>query len=251
MSRERGRRRAGRGGGAWDAPGRGPMVLYGRNPVREALRGRRAVRHVWATAPAAREPWLAGTAVEVAGEEEIARRAGTEAHQGVAALADPYPYADPARLLDLPGPLLVALDQVTDPQNLGAICRTAEAVGAAGVVVPERRSAEVTPAAAKASAGAVEHVPIARVRNLADFLADAKAAGCWCYGADPDAPTPYDVPDYRGGTNFNPPSYDPTARPSRTHARASSVSAAITSDCTSQSAWIASMTVTSGTSPEA
>ena len=199
MSRERGRRRAGRGGGAWDAPGRGPMVLYGRNPVREALRGRRAVRHVWATAPAAGEPWLAGTAVEVAGEEEIARRAGSEAHQGVAALADPYPYADPARLLAVPGPLLVALDQVTDPQNLGAICRTAEAVGAAGVVVPERRSAQVTPAAAKASAGAVEHVPIARVRNLADFLADAKAAGCWCYGADPGAPTPYDAPDYRGG----------------------------------------------------
>ena len=78
---------------------------------------------------------------------------------------------------------MVALDQVQDPQNLGSICRTAECAGAAGVVIPERRAAEVTPAVCKASAGAVEHLPMARVRNLADFLADARRAGCWCYGA--------------------------------------------------------------------
>jgi len=94
---------------------------------------------------------------------------------------------------------LVALDEITDPQNLGAICRTAEAAGATAVIIPERRSAEVTPAVCKASAGAVEHLRIARVKNLADFLAQAKENGCWVYGAAADATTRYDQPDYTGG----------------------------------------------------
>jgi len=137
--------------------------------------------------------------VTVAPAEEIARRSGSDAHQGVCALVDPYPYVDAGELLAAPAPLLVALDEVTDPQNLGAVCRSAECAGATGVVVPERRSAEVTPAVCKAAAGAVEHLPLARVRNLADFLADAKSAGCWCYGAQAGARTPYDRPDYAGG----------------------------------------------------
>jgi 23S rRNA (guanosine2251-2'-O)-methyltransferase len=116
----------------------------------------------------------------------------------VCALVDPYPYADEASLLAVEAPLIVALDEVTDPQNLGAIARTAEAVGATGIVIPERRSAEVTPAVCKASAGAVEHLPIARVRNLADFLADAKEKGCWVYGAAAGGTTRYDQPDYTG-----------------------------------------------------
>ena len=175
------------------------MIVYGRNPVREALRGRRAVHAVWATARAARLDWLAGVEVTVVDEAALSERAGTAEHQGVAARVDPYPYADPAALLATPAPLVVALDQVTDPHNLGAVCRTAEVAGATGVVIPERRSAEVTPAVCKASAGAVEHLPVARVRNLADFLAAAKESGCWCYGASADATTPYDRPDYRGG----------------------------------------------------
>jgi 23S rRNA (guanosine2251-2'-O)-methyltransferase len=93
----------------------------------------------------------------------------------------------------------VALDEVQDPQNLGAICRTAECAGATGVVLPRRRAADVTPAVCKASAGAVEHLPVAQVRNLADFLADAKQAGCWVYGAQAGADTAYDAPDYSGG----------------------------------------------------
>jgi 23S rRNA (guanosine2251-2'-O)-methyltransferase len=129
----------------------------------------------------------------------IARRAGTDAHQGICATAGPYPYAQAAGLLTADEPLIVALDEVQDPQNLGAICRTAECAGASGVVVLERRSAEVTPAACKASAGAVEHLAIARVRNLADFLAEAKASGCWCYGAAADGAVPYTQPDWRGG----------------------------------------------------
>jgi 23S rRNA (guanosine2251-2'-O)-methyltransferase len=174
------------------------MVVYGRNPVREALRGRRRVHRVWATAAAAREGW-APAPVTVARAEDIAARCHSDAHQGVCALVDPYLYADAAELLAAPDPLLVALDEVTDPQNLGAVCRTAECAGATGVVVPERRSADVTPAVCKAAAGAVEHLPVARVRNLADFLADAKRAGCWCYGAAAGARTPYDRPDYSGG----------------------------------------------------
>lgn len=177
------------------------MILYGRNPVREALRaGRRPVRQVWATRAAADEPWLRGVLVHEARPEAIESRCGSASHQGICAEVDSYHYAGAAELLAKPDPLIVALDELEDPQNVGAICRTAECVGATGVVLPERRSAEVTPAVCKASAGAVEHLPIARVRNLADFLVDAKEAGCWCYGAAAEADAePYDRPDYRGG----------------------------------------------------
>ncbi|MGC1853345.1 MAG: 23S rRNA (guanosine(2251)-2'-O)-methyltransferase RlmB [Solirubrobacterales bacterium] len=128
--------------------------------------------------------------------EELERLCGSPDHQGVVAEVDPYPYADPAALLRREGALLVALDQVQDPRNLGAVCRSAEFAGAAGVVIPERRSAEVTAVTCKASAGAVEHLQIARVRNLADWLADAKEAGFWIWGADAaasDAPWAVDL----------------------------------------------------------
>src|SRR5262245_24631941 len=179
-----------------DTPAPGPrrMVIYGIHPVEEALRGKRKVHRIWAADP---EPWRPQK-VTVATAEELEERAGSDAHQGVAALVDPYPYADAEALLRATDPMLVALDEVTDPQNLGAIARTAEAVGATGIVIPERRSAEVTAAVCKASAGAVEHLPIARVRNLADFLADAKHAGAWCYGAAAGARTSYRQPDYSG-----------------------------------------------------
>jgi 23S rRNA (guanosine2251-2'-O)-methyltransferase len=207
------------------------VILYGRNPVKEALRGRRkhAVKEVWATAGVAGESWLEGIRVRSASTEEVERRCGSVAHQGICADAGAYPYAGAQELLSGESPLIVALDQVQDPQNLGSICRTAECVGAAGVAILERRAAEVTPAVCKASAGAVEHLRVARVRNLADFLAEARRAGCWCYGAgvpatagtqDPPgreggrdatgrapaggspgerAPVAYDTPDYSGG----------------------------------------------------
>jgi 23S rRNA (guanosine2251-2'-O)-methyltransferase len=177
------------------------VIVYGRNPVREALRaGRRPVRQVWATRRAADEPWLRGVRVHVARPEAIEQRCGSSAHQGICAEVGPYPYARAEELLAVGDPLIVALDELEDPQNVGAICRTAECVGATGVVLPERRSVEVTPAVCKASAGAVEHLPVARVRNLADFLGEAKEAGCWCYGAAGEAGAePYDRQDYRGG----------------------------------------------------
>jgi 23S rRNA (guanosine2251-2'-O)-methyltransferase len=175
-------------------------VLYGRNPVHEALRARRRrVHRIWATTGAAKEPWLQGERVQPATGAELQDRCGSPDHQGVVAEVDPYPYADLAKLLDAPDPLLVALDEVQDPQNVGAICRTAEAAGATGLIVPERRAAHVTPAVAKASAGAVEHLSIAIVRNLADALAEARERGCWVYGAAAGAPTSYDAVDWRGG----------------------------------------------------
>lgn len=176
-------------------------MIYGRNAVREALRGRRSVRRLWATKNTLREPWLneRGTRVTAATAEEIEQRCGAADHQGICAEVSPFPYADPEQLLGSSPALLVALDQVQDPQNVGAICRTAECAGIRGVVIPERRSAEVTPAVCKASAGAVEHLEVARVRNLAEFLLAAKAAGMWCYGADGSATLAYDAVDYSGG----------------------------------------------------
>jgi 23S rRNA (guanosine2251-2'-O)-methyltransferase len=162
------------------------VIVYGRNPVREALRGRRRVHRVWEAG------------VDGVSPEEIASISGSDEHQGICAEVDPYPYVDADSLLEADDALAIALDEVQDPHNLGAVCRVAEAAGAAGVVLPERRSAEVTPAVCKASAGAVEHLRVARARNLADWLASVKDSGAWVYGADAGAEVPYDRPDYRG-----------------------------------------------------
>lgn len=178
------------------------MIVYGRNPLKEALRGRRAhqVKEIWVSEGAAREPWLSSLKTKIVQAKEIERRCGSPSHQGVCAESGGYPYVGEHELFQSSAPLLIALDQILDPQNLGAICRTAECVGADGVVIPEHRSAEVTPAVCKASAGAVEHLRIAKTRNVADFLARARDCGCWCYGASLDeAAVPYDAPDYSGG----------------------------------------------------
>lgn len=161
------------------------QLIYGRRPVAEAERGRRRVHRVW------RAPETPA--------EELERLCGSPDHQGVVAEVDPYPYGD-ARGMLREGALLVALDQVQDPRNLGAVCRSAEFAGAAGVVIPERRAAAITPATCKASAGAVEHIEVAHVRNLADWLTEAKDSGFWIWGADADADqAPWQV-DLTGST---------------------------------------------------
>jgi 23S rRNA (guanosine2251-2'-O)-methyltransferase len=167
-----------------DAGARGKERIYGRRPVAEAERGRREVHRVW------RAPETP--------PEELERLCGSPDHQGVVAEVDPYPYAAPNSLLEPDGALVVALDQVQDPHNLGAVCRAAEVAGAGGVVIPDRRAASVTAAACKASAGAVEHLRVARVRNLADWLAEAKKANAWVYGAAAEAPTDYTDVDWGG-----------------------------------------------------
>jgi 23S rRNA (guanosine2251-2'-O)-methyltransferase len=161
------------------------QVIYGRRPVEEAERGRRRVHRVWR--------------VPDTSAEELERLCGSPDHQGVVAEVDPYPYVGASELLRGEG-LLIALDQVQDPRNLGAVCRSAEFAGAAGVVIPDRRAAEVTPVVCKTSAGAVEHLRIAHVRNLTDWLVEAKAAGFWIWGADADATqSPWDT-DLSGPT---------------------------------------------------
>ena len=182
------------------------MILYGRNAVTEALRaGRRRTHEVFATDKVAKEPWLregrgAAPKVHTVAPGRLDEMAGTETHQGVCARVDPYHYAGAAEMLAQPDPLILVLDEVQDPQNLGAICRSAECAGVTGVVIPERRAAEVTPAVCKASAGAVEWLRLARVRNLADFLAEAKQAGCWTYGAAAGkGSVDYRTPDRTGG----------------------------------------------------
>jgi 23S rRNA (guanosine2251-2'-O)-methyltransferase len=137
--------------------------------VREALRGPREVLELRATERALKaEPWLreADVRVQIKPERELTAEAGTQDHQGVVARVEPFRYADAHELAAGPAPLLAVLDSVTDPRNLGAVIRSAEGAGADGVVLPAHNAARVTPAVARASAGALEHVPLAVVKNL-------------------------------------------------------------------------------------
>ena len=178
-------------------------VVYGRRAVREALRGPREVLEVWASERALKaEPWLEGVRPRVKAERELTEAAGTRDHQGVLAFCEPYRYADAYELAREPSPLLVCLDRVTDPHNLGAVCRSAEGAGATGVVVPAHGSARVTAAVCRSSAGAVEHVRVAVVQNLARYLTEVKGADLWVYGAAGDAGKPMWETDLSGGAAF-------------------------------------------------
>lgn len=178
-------------------------LIYGRRAVREAVRGPRAVRELYASERAlAAEAWLReteGLRVRVRPERDLTQLAGTGDHQGVVARCDPYRYADGWELARAPQALLVCLDQVTDPRNLGALCRSAEGAGATGVVVPAHGSARVTAAVCRASAGAVEHLAIAVVPNLARYLNEVKGPGLWVYGTAADADLPMWSADLTGG----------------------------------------------------
>ena len=164
-------------------------LVYGRNAVREALRGRRAVLEVWASErAAASHEWLAeGPRPRVRKERELTEAAGSSDHQGLVAWCEPYPYADAWELAAGDRPVLCCLDQVTDPRNLGAVVRSAAGAGATGVVLPAHGSAVVTSVVARASAGAVEHLPVAVVPNLARYLTEVKGDRLWAYVAAADA----------------------------------------------------------------
>jgi 23S rRNA (guanosine2251-2'-O)-methyltransferase len=173
-------------------------LLGGPRAVLEAVRaGRRTIHRLLV---ARQEPGEAVQALVAAAQarqipiqacprEELDRRSRGQAHQGVLAEVGPFPYAEPdAMLTDLvtgPGAaFLLILDGIQDPQNLGAILRTAEAAGVQGVILPRDRAAAVSPAAARASAGASEHLLIARVTNLAGFLRRLQEHGLWIIGTD-------------------------------------------------------------------
>jgi 23S rRNA (guanosine2251-2'-O)-methyltransferase len=179
-------------------------LVYGRRPVREVLRaGRRQLLEVVATERAlGSEPWLQelrSPRPRVEREATLNEIAHTRDHQGVVAWCEPYRYADAWELAATDRPLIACLDQVTDPHNLGAVCRTAEGAGATGVVVPERNSARVTAAVCRASAGAVEHLPVAVVVNLARYLDETKRGDLWAWATDGDAPATVWQADLSGG----------------------------------------------------
>lgn len=132
----------------------------------------------------------AGVRREFVEEKRIAREARIETHQGVVALAAPVPTASLDSLTSTANAFLVAVDGVTDPQNLGAILRTAEVAGATGAIVPRHRSALLGPAAVKAAAGAIEHLPIALVGGVPGAMEQTGRAGIWSVGLDADGTTP-------------------------------------------------------------
>jgi 23S rRNA (guanosine2251-2'-O)-methyltransferase len=177
--------------------------VYGRRAVREAMRGRREVLELWATERALKaEAWLREVdrpRVQIKAERELTEASGTRDHQGVVAWCEPYKYADAWELAASERPLLACLDQVTDPRNLGAVCRSAEGAGATGVVVPAHGSATITPAVARASAGAIEHLPVAVVPNLARYLGDVKSGALWIYAAAGDTEASMWDTDLSGG----------------------------------------------------
>lgn len=181
-------------------------LVYGRRPVREALRGPREVLELWASENAVKsEGWLRELEkprVHAKLERDLSEAAGTRDHQGVVAWCEPFRYADAYELAGREAPLLACLDQVSDPRNLGAVLRSADGAGATGVVVPAHGSAHVTAAVCRASAGAVEHVPVAVVTNLARYLTEVKRADLWIAGAAGETGTPMWKADLSGGIAF-------------------------------------------------
>jgi 23S rRNA (guanosine2251-2'-O)-methyltransferase len=178
----------------------GGEQVEGRHAVRELLAaGRRRVHRLSIARGRERSPLLdeiselasrRGISVRTVDLARLASEARTDAPQGVIARADPVPAADLGGLLARRDAFLVALDGVTDPGNLGAVLRVAETAGVDGVLLPRHRSARLTPAAVKAAAGAVEHVPIALVSGIGGVLERAARAGVWSVGLAADAPSP-------------------------------------------------------------
>jgi 23S rRNA (guanosine2251-2'-O)-methyltransferase len=171
-------------------PGR--ELIYGRNQVLETLRGRRGVERLFLAEGGRADERIreiTQLAQERGAETEVIPRLMLDDvtrganHQGVALEAEAYRYTDFDQLLEIPGSVLV-LDHLQDPQNLGTLLRAAEAAGVAGVVMPQNRTATVTPAVVNASAGAVEHMRIAMVPNLAQALESLRGSGRWVVGLD-------------------------------------------------------------------
>ncbi len=176
-------------------------IIYGSRPVVEALEsGRRKVFEIF-DAVGDREVREAaeprGVKTKRISRQRVDELSRGGVHQGVVARVEPYPYSGLGEILAPPEPLVLVLDGVTDPRNLGAVLRAAEGAGASGVVVPRDRAAGVTAAAVKASAGASEHVRVARETNLKRAIEEMKEAGLWVYAAEAGG-TPYTRLDLTG-----------------------------------------------------
>lgn len=174
-------------------------ILAGRNAIYEALRAqRRRIEQVYLAESAAEKGTLEeivhlcqsqGVPITRTPRMELDRLAGAVTHQGVVARVSPYPYATLQDILTqaqrtAEPPLILVLDALQDPQNVGALLRTADAVGVHGAVIPSHRAAPITPAVCRASAGAVEHLLIARVTNIAQTLTALKKEGLWAVGVE-------------------------------------------------------------------
>jgi 23S rRNA (guanosine2251-2'-O)-methyltransferase len=163
-------------------------IIYGLRPVVEALRSKR--REVYEILDSVGDKEISseaaaqGVPIKRVPRNRVEELARGGVHQGVVARVGPYPYSGLEEILAAPNPLVVVLDGVTDPRNLGAVLRGADGAGVSGVVVPKDRAAGVTPAAVKASAGASEHVLVARETNLRRALEKMKEAGVWAYAAE-------------------------------------------------------------------
>ena len=186
-------------------------IIEGRNAVIEALRAGTAIDKIYlqkgetdkTLGHIASKARSAGAVVVEADRRKLDAMSRTHAHQGVIALCAVREYAgveDILRLAEDRGeaPLLVICDELSDPHNLGAVIRTAECAGAHGVIIPKRRSAGLTAVVAKTSAGAVAHVPVARVPNLPALLKELKEEGVWVFGAAMDGSTPLYQADLKG-----------------------------------------------------
>lgn len=187
-------------------------VIIGRNPVSEALRSGRAIDRILVARGEKN-----GSAVAILAKakkkkipiKEVDSRkldfiSGGVNHQGIIAYCAVKQYAEVDDIFKLAeerkeSPFIIVLDEIEDPHNLGAIIRTAECTGAHGVIIPKRRSAALSYATGKASAGAVEYVPVARVTNISNTIEELKNRGVWVYGADMNG-TDYTKCDFRGAT---------------------------------------------------
>ncbi len=180
-----------------DVPEEGIDFLYGRNPVMEALRSGRDMNKVFIMEGQQKGPLAqiismaneASVQISFVPKTKLEKMAGSEHHQGVVAAVAAYEYKsieDMFALAESKGetPLFILLDELEDPHNLGSILRTADAVGAHGIIIPKRRSVGLTQTVAKASTGAIEYIPVARVTNLTRTLEELKEKGLWVVGTD-------------------------------------------------------------------
>ncbi|NJK35219.1 MAG: 23S rRNA (guanosine(2251)-2'-O)-methyltransferase RlmB [Oscillatoriales cyanobacterium SM2_2_1] len=182
-----------------------PELIYGRHAVEAAIHGERSINRIWVIPKLRYAPDFlslieaakaAGAVVQEVDVRRLSQMTQNARHQGIVAQVAPYTYQELPDLIaqakaKTPQPVLVVIDSITDPHNLGAIARTVEAMGGQGIILPQRRAVGVTATVSKVAAGALEHLPIARVVNLNRALEQLKEAGFWIYGTTLDTPTPW------------------------------------------------------------
>lgn len=197
-----------------EVPQEAPDLIYGRHAIQAALESQRALNRLWIHSRhrydgrflgLINEAKANGVVVDEADPQRLSQIAQGQHHQGIIAQVAAYDYWELDRLMTYakeknPRPVLLAADSITDPHNLGAIIRSAEALGAQGLVIPQRRAAGVTSTVTKVAAGAVEHFPIARVVNLRRALEELKSGGFWIYGLSAEAHHPIHTVEFTSAT---------------------------------------------------